>query len=184
MKAIPTTTMTNPTGVKVNRWKGSRPMDWRWLLTTMLGGVPMRVSIPPRREATETGMRSLEGEISRAHASPMTTGTMTATVPVELMKADRVATRIMMMTMRRTWLSPASLAGRRPMAWATPVWKRPSPTTKRAAIMMTTGSAKPASASTGVRMPVTVRARRARTATTSRRSLSLMNRRTVPTRMP
>jgi len=184
MKAIPTMRMGSPMGVKAKNPKGSRPMLSRWALTTRFGGVPMRVSIPPRSDATDRGIRSLDGDMSRAQASPTTTGSMTATVPVELMNPERSATRSMITTRSRTSLSPASFWGQRPMAWATPVWKSPSPTTKSAAIMRTTGSENPASASGGVRIPVRRRARRARSATTSSRSLSVTKRTTVTMMIP
>ena len=117
---IPSVSITAPTGVKSKKAKGARPAEASCWLAMRLGAVPMRVSIPPRRAATDRGMRRREGATFRSRASPTTTGSMMATVPVEERKAERRPA--MSMTVTRRLVSPvAKRAGRRARRSAIPV---------------------------------------------------------------
>jgi hypothetical protein len=183
MNATPTTRMTTPTGVKEKKWNGSRPWEESSSATTTLGAVPISVSMPPSSEANASGISSFDGLMRARQARVTTTGSMTATVPVELMTADSMAVISMISKTSRPSPSPATRANQRPSRSATPVRNMPPETTKSAAIMITRGSPKPASAWLGVRMPLSASAAADIRATRSSRILSLTNSATVIPRM-
>ena len=58
----------------------------------MLVEVPMSVQVPPRMEAKESGISSLEGDRPRAAASEIMMGMNTTTTGVLLMNAEISAT--------------------------------------------------------------------------------------------
>ena len=80
----------------------------------MLGGVPIKVILPPRREAKESGMSSFEGGILAWRATLTTAGRRMATAPMLFIKADMVPTVNMMTTVRRAGLLPAKRKIARP----------------------------------------------------------------------
>ena len=54
-----------------------------------LGGVPIKVVKPPRREPNASGIKRREGATPVFRAMDMTTGSMNAATPMLFMKADR-----------------------------------------------------------------------------------------------
>jgi hypothetical protein len=103
-------------------------------------------------------------------------GMNTATAPVELMKADSPAAAPIIRISSRFGSSPPRSAIQPPTAAATPVRDRPAPTMNSAAISTVTDAPNPASASSGVRIPLSASAMTAISATTSMRRRSLTNR--------
>ena len=176
MNTIVAIKMSRPMGVKLKKLKGSMPSRDSWLLTTILGGVPISVSIPPIEPAKAMGISRRVGATPTLVQRFRATGMKTATAPVLLMNADRPATTSISNTRRRTSLVPATPMSQLPMENATPVRKRPSPTIKRPAINMTRGSPKPAKASFGESRPVSNKASTTRMATISIRRRSLAKR--------
>ncbi len=179
MYTTPTTSIVAPTGVKAKNPNGSPPIARSWSDTTRFGGVPINVSMPPSRLPNASGISRRDGAMPAPRASPTTTGSSTATVPVEERKAESSAAISMVATNSRVGPRPAMRASRSPSRSATPVSNRPAPTMNRPAIMSVIGSAKPASACAGVRMPLIAIVSIAISATRSNRNRSLANAATV-----
>src|SRR5690625_915728 len=175
MYAIPAARRSRPGPVSEKNPKGARPAASSSPLTMRFGGVASRVRLPPSSAANATGMSSSDGLSRARRAMPVATGSMTATVPVELRKADSAAVAPIRSRTMRCQDVPAVFCRYAPKVSASPVRKMAPPTTKRAAMMITDWSAKPASASWGVRRPGTARARRARSAVVSSRIFSVAN---------
>jgi len=135
----------------------------------------MSVRSPPSDAPTERRIRRSDGLTRAFHPSATATGSITATVPVELVNAESPPAPSMSVAVRPARLEPAAAPIALPMRSATPVRNWPPPTTNSAAIITTTGSAKPASALAGVRIPVSASASSDSSATKSSRSRSLTN---------
>ena len=104
----------------------------------------------------------------------ITIGSITATVPVLLTKAPiRAVTSITRTKSTFSFLPPIRRI-RLLIILARPVRKMPAPTTNSPTIIITTGLAKPESASAGVSMPNISKASRAQSATISDLTLPLM----------
>ena len=114
---------------------------------TRLGGVPMRVSIPPMLLANANGMSSRLALVFDLAARLTTMGIIRATVPVLLTKAPMAAVTTMSSMNRRSSLSPAIDRIFPLIFFASPVWKIAPPTTNRPIIIMTTGLENPDRAS-------------------------------------
>ncbi len=171
----PTANIVKPTGVKLKKLNGSSPRDTNSLLTATLGGVPMSVCIPPKSDPNDSGMSNLLGLMPASRAKLRATGNITATVPVELINADKNALASINNSIKRVGLLPALLLKKRPTRSATPVSNSPAPTTNKPAIMMTNELEKPASASLADSTPVMVSASSDNSATKSSRMRSLIN---------
>ena len=79
---MPTTKIGKPMRANSKNPKGSRPLWASIELMMPLGGVPTRVSVPPRDDAKAIGMSIwLEGIFEAMHMA-RTMGTATAVVPV------------------------------------------------------------------------------------------------------
>ena len=88
---MPATAHVSPTGVKSNMRKGSPTMRSRTCATTMLGGVPMRVIIPPRIVAKASGMSDSEAARFAFFAASMSRLISTTSAATLLMTADSAA---------------------------------------------------------------------------------------------
>ena len=84
---MPKAITIRPMGRKVKKPSGAKPCSSRVSLITRLGGVPIRVSMPPRLPAKATGMSRREERMPELAAMLMMMGIMMATVPVLLTKA-------------------------------------------------------------------------------------------------
>jgi hypothetical protein len=103
-----------PTGVSVKSVKGlvggSVSASMR-AFTTRLVEVPMRVDMPPRIEANESGISMMRGDrlFRAAHAS--TTGMSAATIGVLLRKAEAMAVGKHRRRMAKRWLAGLPSSG-------------------------------------------------------------------------
>ena len=140
---------------------------------TRLGGVPIRVSIPPRLLAKASGMSSSLELLCVAAARLTTMGSIRATVPVLLTKAPMTAVTSITIRKSVSLLFPASFIILLLIIFASPVCRIPPPTTNRPTIIIRTGFEKPARASAGVRMLNRSRDISAHNATTSERVLPI-----------
>jgi hypothetical protein len=61
IKAVPENIIVMPTGVKSKKVNDLNPPSLKASLTRMLGGVPICVVSPPRRDPYAYGIRSREG---------------------------------------------------------------------------------------------------------------------------
>ncbi len=138
--------MASPTGVKLKKLNADSPREVSSLLTATLGGVPISVSMPPKSEPNESGMSKRLGRTLASLARLNATGNMMATVPVELMNADKTALLNISSSMSRLGSCPALLLKKRPTLSATPVSNKPAPTINSPAIIMTSELENPASA--------------------------------------
>ena len=141
---------------------------------TRLGGVPIRVIMPPILLAKASGMSSRLAFMWGLDAAKLTTiGSIRATVPVLLTKAPMAEVTAMMRINRRSSLFPANPRMRLLTILASPVWKMAPPTTNRPTIIMTTELENPDKASSGVRIWNISRATKAHNATMSERIFPL-----------
>src|SRR5690625_298962 len=143
----------------------------------------MMVSVPATRAANATGMSRRLGLIRLRQASRVAMGSIIATVPVELMKAERNAVASISIATSLTVPVPATRAIQAPTPAASPVSTSAPETTKSAAIMTTSGSANPARACSGLRTPVSANETTTNSATRSRRTRSVTNSASAPARM-
>ncbi|MOA07464.1 hypothetical protein D3C78_1271590 [compost metagenome] len=141
----------------------------------MFGGVPIRVSVPPKLLAKASGISRRPGLISALAARLTTIGSITATVPVLLTNAP--INEVASITVISSLVSfvPASFSMRLLAIRARPVWNIAPPTTNKPIIIITTELEKPASASPGVNMPSRTRAINEQIATRSDLILPFMN---------
>ena len=157
---IPTARVTRPTGRKVKKDMSctdsdTRPLDFALLRVSWmmrLGGVPIRVIIPPMLLAKANGMSRRLDEVPAYAAILTTIGSISATVPVLLTKPPIKAVTSITIRKSRVWLVPASFMTCPPIIFARPVWKIPPPTMKRPIIIITVVLEKPARPSDGVRI--------------------------------
>ena len=67
----------------------------------MLGGVPIKVILPPNRAAKARGIRNFDGGVSIFSEMAMTAGNKMATAPMLFITADINPAVIMRMTIKR-----------------------------------------------------------------------------------
>ena len=144
--------VTRPTGRNEKKPRGSKPADARVSLTIRLGGVPIRVIIPPMLLAKARGMRRRRDDVPAAAVILTTIGSIRATVPVLLTNIPIAEVTIITRRKSLSSLFPARVITLLPIIFARPVWKMPPPTMNRPIIMMTVVFEKPESASAGVRI--------------------------------
>ena len=103
-------TQTMPTGRKEKKESDSYPADTNVSCMTRLGGVPIRVIMPPMLLAKANGMSRRLGDISALTARLTTMGSINATVPVLLTNAPMA--EVTSMTSRNSLVSlfPANLS--------------------------------------------------------------------------
>ena len=164
-----------PTGRNEKNESGEYPADWRVSLTIRLGGVPIRVLIPPMLLAKASGIRKRRGDLPAPVAILTMIGSIRATVPVLLTKAP--ISPVTSITRRNILVSllPESDITLLPIILASPVWKIPPPTMKRPTIIITVVFENPESPSAGVRTWQRRSARSAQMATRSERTFPLTN---------
>ena len=132
----------------------------------MLGGVPIRVTSPPRIAPKESGISTTAGERLALRADCSATGIKSPSVPTLFMKADMAAARLDSTPM---WLAVAPVAGRtaRAIQSVAPVAVSERLRIRIAATVMVAGWPKPANAWSVGTTPATTAAMSARIATTS-----------------
>ena len=94
----------------------------------MLGGVPIRVMLPPNNEEKASGISRREAGIPVWRAIWITAGSSTAAAPMLFMKADMQPQVSMSTAIKRGSLPPASRRMRSPRKSATPVLNSPAET--------------------------------------------------------
>ena len=166
---IPVSTQTNPTGVKEKNERLSNPAFSKASCTTRLGGVPIRVAIPPMLLAKARGIRKRLGFMLAFIAILTTMGNIRATVPVLLTKAPMKAVTTIIKMNNFNSLFPANWSILLLIILARPVLKMAPPTTNKPTIMITIGFEKPDNASSGVKILQTMRSTSAQSATRSER---------------
>ena len=85
-----------PTGAKSNIWYGSPNAVSRKVAMTTLGGVPIRVTMPPRIEANDSGISVSAGLRLDFAAACMSTGINSASAATLFITADRAAAMLAM----------------------------------------------------------------------------------------
>ena len=148
-----------------------------------LGGVPIRVIIPPKLLEKARGMSSREELMLALMAILTTIGSIRATVPVLLTKAPMKEVAKTTNTKSFSSLLPASFSSLLLIILASPVWKIAPPTTKRPIIITTTELEKPDRASSGDRMPKRTNRRREDSATRSERIFPIIKKAEAITRI-
>ena len=183
MNSTPAPVIASPTGVKSNTPKLPSPASARSPETMRLGGVPIRVVVPPRMEPKASGISALPGgRFSRAEIC-RATGISSASAPTLFMKADRNAATAVSEKMAS--VGPA-LAGStwRVSTSTAPEDCRPWLNISTQATVITAGCANPAKAPAYGTNPVNTQASSAPSATMSWRHRPQMNMAAVATRMP
>ena len=134
----PTTATTMPTGAKSNIRNGLPSASSRTVATTILGGVPIRVTMPPRIVAKESGIRVRLGLRSPFRAASMSTGINSDSAATLFMTAD---SRPPTPDIRPIWgpipLTPDTHT--RAIASTTPELKRPRLTIRTRAMITVAG---------------------------------------------
>ena len=150
--------------------KNEKPGMWASVRTscmTRLGGVPMRVSIPPILLAKASGIRRVLAFVFVPAAILTMIGNMSATVPVLLINPP-IADVVAITSKKRSRLFPRAIfIILLLIIFANPVCKIAPLTTNSPAIINTIGFEKPANASEGLRMFVKTSDKRAQRATMS-----------------
>ena len=123
-------------------------------LTMMFTGVPVSASIEPAWALNASGMSIWLGAIRARTATTTTTGISAATAPFTLISAVSTATSNPTTTSSVVRFVPPRLITCWPAHAVTPVASSDSLTMKRAAMKITVGSPKPASAWLSVSTPV------------------------------
>ncbi len=166
MNSSPASATPTPTGEKANMRNDAAPVCARKEATMMLGGVPIRVVMPPRSEAKARGIKNAEGGICFLRATGIATGINSASAPMLFMNADSTVT-MPVSAANCTIVPPFSRNSRSPIRSTTPEFCRPRLITSTAATVITAGLLKPLKArSTGIR-PVRATISSASNATTS-----------------
>ena len=88
---MPTSATTKPTGAKSNILYGAPSACSRKVAMTMLGGVPISVTMPPRIEANESGMSVSAGLRFALAAAWTSTGINSARAATLFMAAESPA---------------------------------------------------------------------------------------------
>lgn len=98
---MPVIATGTPYGDKSNKPIGlsSGKASFCFPATTRFVDVPMRVTVPPRMDAKESGMSRWPGASPAFLAQDVRIGIITATMGVLFMKAERIITGITMRTM-------------------------------------------------------------------------------------
>ena len=143
---MPAIAMGSPAGASSNMPIGGSPARTINSLITMLVEVLISVTELVRIEAKARGSSRREGLVLLCAAMPSTTGTKKAVAAVLLMKADSVATEIMMMASRKSGRLPAWPSIHRPTVSTMPVWERAAVMMKKPRIIITVLLPKPAKA--------------------------------------
>ena len=142
---IPAIATTIPTGAKSNITKGSPSDCSRNVATTILGGVPISVTIPPRIVANDSGINVAPGPRSARRAASISTGINSERAATLFIKADNTpptpAIRAMWLATRFTRETDT-----RAIASTTPELNSPRLTISTRAIMMVAGWPNPANA--------------------------------------
>ena len=170
---MPTTMQTMPTGRKLKKRSGSKPFSVSASWMTRLGGVPIRVSMPPILLANANGISRRLALILAFCAKLTTMGIIRATVPVLLTKAPMTAVTTISSRNSPNSLSPANVISLPDAFLASPVCTMAPPTTNSPTIIITTELENPERASCGVSIPESKRATRAHKATRSERTLPM-----------
>ena len=87
--------------------RGAAPLSISRPETTRLVDVPIRVIIPPKMAANESGMRYFDGERPVRSAQLVTWGTSIATIGVLFKKADAAAVGVSSRASVQRWFSLA-----------------------------------------------------------------------------
>lgn len=95
-------------GSEGKEYKWSQIVAGEFVVTTKLGGLPVKVSMAPIRKAMEMGINSLAGLLFTLAARLTATGIKMVMVPVELIKPESAATTNMSRTSDRVSLVPAT----------------------------------------------------------------------------
>jgi len=164
--------------------KGARPLFCATPSTRIFVEVPISVIVPPKIEAKESGISSLDGASPIDFARLMATGIKMTTTGVLLMKADNTITPAiiaMIATIGDDFL--ASCDTSRPPASITPVRSSAADRTNIAAIVIGAEFENTPSTSFVFRMPVRSSAPMARSAVMSTGNFSFTNpKKTITTR--
>ncbi|KAF5051150.1 hypothetical protein DSECCO2_422080 [anaerobic digester metagenome] len=146
---------------------------------TRLGGVPIRVMVPPRIDPKARGIRIFPGGRSSLRATWMATGISRANAPTLFMNADRTAPSAASAAMLAVGLaSPGSTILLKTST--APESCRARLSTSTQATVTTAGWPKPAKAAPGATKPKTTQTSNAPTATMSCRHLPQTNMPMVP----
>ena len=117
----PTTMQTMPTGRNEKNDSLPSPASCSTSLITKLGGVPIRVSMPPIELAKASGMSSREAFCFDSVAIDTTMGSISATVPVLLTNAPMNAVTSITNTNKPVSDLPAKPISFEPTIFASPV---------------------------------------------------------------
>ena len=167
-KATPTTAQTSPTGAKSNILKGASSVRARICEMMMLGGVPMRVTMPPRMVAKASGISVRPGPRPALRAACMSTGIRSASAATLFMKADSTEPMPPIMAMWPASPLPAPDTWR-VMKSTAPELTSPRETTSTSATMMVASLPNPANASSAGTAPAATPISSAAKATRSNR---------------
>src|SRR5258708_17664060 len=181
-KAMATRVNPSPTGRKANISYGWPRICWSTVEMMRLGEVPIRVIMPPTRDANDIGMSSSDIDRFACRASCMATGRKIASAPMFFMTADRNATQV---TRKATCAVAEVRYGRRgrSAAWISPELRTAVLRTSADAISGKSEFLNPSNAfSTGM-MPAASAVRSVSRATRSKRSRSQRNRTSMPPMM-
>ena len=134
----PTRATTKPTGAKSNIRKGLPSASSRTVATTILGGVPISVTIPPRIVAKDSGISVRLGLRSPFRAASRSTGIRSDSAATLFMTADnRPPTPDISPIWAPIPLTPATHT--RAIASTTPELKRPRLTINTRAMITVAG---------------------------------------------
>ena len=139
-----------PTQANSKYEKAPAPTESAASETMMLTGLPVSTSSEPALPANTIGMSIREAGWAVRRATTTTIGRRAATAPLRLMSAVSTAQRPITATSSRKELSPARATRRPPAHAVMPARSIPSLTTNSVAMNTTTGSPKPAVASSRV----------------------------------
>ena len=173
-----------PNGVQLKKLSCVRPCSRNMPSIIMLGDDAIRVIIPLTSAATDNGISIRLLFMPVFLATARTTGINMATIAEELINAPIPPASVMMSTIKRVSLPPPNFITASPRRCATPVFTSASPTTKIAAIRITTGSPNPASASCGVSTRLSMSASTTTIATISARGRPQAKSTMAPASMP
>ena len=142
---MPTPAQTNPTGAKSNIWKGAPETVSRYCAIMMLGGVPIRVTNPPKIVANDSGIKVALMLLPAFFAACISTGIKSASAATLFMKADKIAPVEAIMEICAPTPRPVSITERVIMSIA-PEFCRPRDTISTSATIIVAGWPKPAKA--------------------------------------
>ena len=117
-----------PIGAKSKKLNDVWPRSASMAVAKILGGVPIRVMLPPISEEKASGISSRDRGILACREMPTTAGSRTAVAPMLFIKADILPQVIMITATKRGSLLPARRMIRSPSMSATPVMNKPPET--------------------------------------------------------